>query len=282
MTTFTTGEGLRTLLNRLHTAGPDAWRSDPEAEELMTYAIRKYRPLANRHHCEPEDAAVAAFEALRASAVRHAEDPWAVLTRAVQVSLTAEERAGGLLCSPAQARRAHIARNHDARRFSDTEADLLEFHPAFQVDPTNILGEPSEPTPDEATTEQAPTGGYEAVDAAVALFVALGWPRNTITCALGYITSGLTRTGSRMRAHAMLRRDQAARAFLDLDRCAWATLLRLILGNPNPDLRFTAAGRGVLLQLLIGHTLAELLADDLLVREISQSAPRLARAEQEA
>ena len=34
-----------------------------------------------------------------------ADDPWAVITRAVQVSLIAEERAAGLLCSTAQARR---------------------------------------------------------------------------------------------------------------------------------------------------------------------------------
>jgi hypothetical protein len=235
----------------------------------MRFVIRKYQPLARAHHCEPEDSAYAAFDAMRTRAVRGAEDPWAVVTRAVQLSLIAEERANGLLCSPSQARRVQVSRHHDARRFGDSEADLLEFHPAFRV-------EPDEPDVDEED-EHAPTGAFEAVDMAIALFVSLGWPSDTATCALDYIAARLIEAGSRQTAHAILRRDPSARALFDLDRRAWSTLLRLTLGNPNPDEQCTSAGHGVLLLLLIGHPIIELLADDALVLEISQTAPRMAR-----
>jgi hypothetical protein len=273
---FTTAEGLRSLLNRLDVAGPGAWRADADAEELMAYTIRKYRPLAMKHHCAPEDSAVAAFEALRTSAVRNAHDPWAVVTRAVQVTLIAEERAEGLLCSPAQARRTHVSRHHDARRFTEYETDLLEFHPVLRAHADDGASNQS-----ADRGENASARAFEAIDMAIALFVALGWPLNTATCALDYIAARLIECGSRPTTHAMLRRDHSARALLDLDRPAWSTLLRLTLGNPNPDLQHTASGHGVLLRLLIGDPVIELLVDDSLVLEISRSAPRLVRTEAE-
>jgi hypothetical protein len=211
--------------------------------------------------------------------VRTADDPWAVVTRAVQVSLIAEERANGLLCSPSQARRAQFSCHHDARRFSDSEADLLDFHPAFQVSPDESDAGMQIVT---AIDEQPPTGAFEAVDMAIALFVSLGWPADTVTCAVDYIAARLIETGSRSTAHATLRRDQTARALFDLDRPAWSTLLRLTLGNPNPDEQCTAAGHGLLVLLLVGHPIAELLADDALIREVSQTAPRLVRRSQVA
>jgi hypothetical protein len=278
MPRFTTAEGLRSLLNRLDVAGPGAWRRDADVEELMAYTIRKYRPLAMKHHCEPEDSAVAAFEALRTCAVRNAHDPWAVVTRAVQVTLIAEERAEGLLCSPAQARRTEVSRHHDARRFSAYETDLLEFHPALRAHADEPDGASTQPV-DQG--ENASTRAFEAIDLAIALFAALGWPLNTATCALDYIAARLIECGSRPTTHAMLRRDRSAHAVLDLDRRAWSTLLRVTLGNPNPDLRHTASGHGVLLRLLIGDPVIELLADDQLVLEISRSAPRLVRTETE-
>lgn len=274
MNTLDTAEGLRALLTRLDAAGAGAWATDPDAEELMSFTIEKYRALARKHHCEPADSAAAAFEAMRTPAVRLAHDPWAVVTRAVQVTLIAEERANGLLCSPAQARRTHISCHHDARRFSDSEADLLDFHPALRVDDTD--------QDDPPTANGLSTGAFEAIDLAIALFVALGWPFNTVTCALDYIAARLVECGSRGTTHAMLRRDHSARALLDLDRPAWASLLRLTLGTPSPALRSTAAGHGILLQLLIGDTIVDLLADDDLVREIVRTAPRPVRVQEVA
>ena len=77
----------------------------------MQFTIRKYRSLARTHHCEPEDSAYAAFEAMRTLRVRTADDPWAVVTTAVKVSLIAEERADGpaLLDSAGPAPRGHAS-----------------------------------------------------------------------------------------------------------------------------------------------------------------------------
>ena len=258
---FETAEGLRRLLVRLRVSGPHAWEHDPQAKELMLHAARKYQALAIKHRCDPSAGAAAAFEAMRTYAVRTADDPWAVVTMAVRVTLIAEERADGLLCSVDQARRPEVSSHHDVRRFSDTEAALPNLLPALAVEPID-------------SDEAPPTGAYEAVDATIDLFTALGWPRDTATCTLDYISARLVESGSRPKAHATLRRDHTARALLDLDRQAWSTVLRIVLGNPNPEKACTSDGHGVLLRLLIGHPVAELLDDDLLVFEISETAPR--------
>ena len=275
---FAAPEGLRDVLTRLHdleSVGHWAWRTDPEAERLMRYTIRKYRGLAHSHRCEPEDSAYAAFEAMRTYAVRTAADPWAVVTRAVQVSLIAEERSAGLLCSPAQARRREAHGRHDARRFCEYESDVLEFHPKLRA-----------PTPCESTEDnqqdplpgdERPTTVAEAADKVIALFVSLGWPENTATCAMDYLCSRLAESKNKAAAHSLLRRDEAGRASLDLDRAAWSVLLRIVLGNPEPDERHTRAGHGLLKLFLCGYPAAEFLADDGLVLEISESAPRIAR-----
>ena len=258
---FETATGLRRLLMRLRVSGPHAWEHDPEAHDLMLYAARKYQALATKHRCDPSAGAAAAFEAMRTYAVRTASDPWAVVTMAVKVTLIAEERADGLLCSVDQARRPEVSRHHDVRRFCDTEADLPNVLPSLAIEP---IGEDETP----------PTGAYEAVDATIDLFAALGWPRDTATCALDYIAARLVESGSRPRTHSALRRDHTARALLDIEQDAWSTVLRIVLGNPNPDETYTSDGHGILVRLLIGHPVTELLDDDLLVLEISETAPR--------
>jgi len=260
---FETSEGLRRLLIRLRVCGPRAWEHDPEARELMAYTTLKYQALARKHRCDPTAGAAAAFEAMRTYAVRTATDPWAVVTMAVKVSMIAEERAAGLMCSVDQARRPEFSSQHDVQRFCDTDSDLPSFLPELAVGPVEPV-----------TSEQGrPTTAHEAVDATINLFAALGWPRDTATCLLDYIGARLMESGSRPRAHAALRRDHSARALLDLDQAVWSTMLRIILGNPNPDEVYTSDGHGVLLRLLIGHHVTELLDDDLLVFEISDAAP---------
>ena len=269
---FATAEGLRTVLCRLQDLedhGHWAWRTDPEAARLMAYTVRRYRPLARKHQCEPDDSAVAAFEAMRTRAVRCAEDPWAVVTRAVQLSLVAELRAAGLMCSPAQARRPVLREHHDARRFSEYDTDPTSFHPLLQA-----MSIPVSTNPPEGPH---PTTAFEALDQCISLFVALGWAENDATCALDYISSRVMETGDRMTAHAALRRDEVGRACLDLSRSQWATILRLILGDPGKDYRNTRAGHGILLLLLTDYPLIELLSDDALVFEISNAAPKIAR-----
>lgn len=274
---FATAEGLRHLLQRLHdldSVGHWSWRTDPEAERLMRFTIRKYRWLAINHNCEPEDSAYAAFGAMRTRAVRMAEDPWAVVTRAVQVSLIAEERANGLLCSNPQARRHVMWGLHDARRFCEYENDVLEYHPAMRAPALlGVLDDRPAPQPGE----EKPTTPAEAKNKVIDLFTALGWPENTATCAVDYLCSRLAESKNRPAAHSLLRRDEIGRAALDLDRRAWATLLRLVLGCPEPEYRHTRAGHGLLTLFLCGYEIKEFLADDDLVLEVSQTAPKNVR-----
>lgn len=269
---FRRPEGLRVLLLRLAEAGSEAWRDDAEAAELMGFTMDRYGALARKHGLAPEDAAVAAFEVMRTRAVRTALDPWAVVTRAVQVTLIAEQRANGLLCSTSRARRLTHSDQHDAERLSERDTPLPEYHPAFQIPAIHEQIEP-----DTASSNGDPqTNAYQAVDTAVALFVALGWPADTARAALEYVCARLIEAGSRCNAHEVLRRDQHARALLDLDRRAWATVLRVVLGSPNKDLEHTATGRGLLLRVLLDEQPEELLADDDLVSAIHGCAYRAA------
>lgn len=264
---FATAQGLRLLLVRLHYSGPGAWRDDLEAAELMAFVMRRYGALAHKYWLEPSDAAVAAFDVMQTRAARVAHDPWAVVTRAVQLSLIYEARARGLLCSPHQARRSAMAGNHDVERFSDRESELAEYHPSLQV--TDDLDQVGAPPPDD---DGEPTNAYVALDVAVALFVELGWDEQAARIALEYICSRIIRCGDRHAAYESLRRDQDARALLELDQKAWLDVLRAVLGNPNPDYIATAAGRGILLRLLVGQQLDELCADDALADAIMDAA----------
>ncbi len=136
---FTTGEGLRTLLTRLHEAGEGAWTSDPVARELMAYAAQKYTPLARKHGLDPWEAASAAFDAMQYASTRRADDPWAMVTHGVRITCIFEERAQGLLCSVHQARRPHVSAFHDPERFGDRDNALMDYDPAFHVtDPSAV------------------------------------------------------------------------------------------------------------------------------------------------
>ena len=249
---FEDPEGLRALLQRLHSAGPGAWRHDPEAAELMAFAARRYARLAAKYGQTREDAAAAAFEAMLNPSTRNATDPWAVVTYAVRITLIAEHRANGLLTSTARARRPEYSVFHDAERFSDHESDLTDYHPAFRI-----------PAPiHEAGSDRVTSTGRAGRDA-IEFLTLLGWDRPTVTNALEYVCSRLPDFGDRVSAYDALRRDKTARVLLDLPHDAWIGLLRLILGNPAATT--TAARRGLLARLLIEETIPDLLADHALV-----------------
>jgi hypothetical protein len=243
---FVTPEGLRDLLCRLHSGVAD-WHGGNEAADLMTYAIEKYGALARKHGLDPADAATAAFEVMRTSAARNATDPWAVVTRAVQLTLTYQARADGLLCSTARARRREYAEFHEAERFSDREAPIHAYHPAFRANPWMEIDQP------ETWDSEEPTNALVAVDRAIEVFIQLGWPAETARTGIEYICSHLMRTGSRAAAFEHLRRDHYVQALLDVDQHRWLAMLRAALGNQHPDRAHTNAGRGVLLLLLLGY-----------------------------
>lgn len=268
---FTRSEGLRMLLTRLHDAEPGAWEHDPTAAELMAYAAEKYAPLAHKHGLDPWEAASAAFDVMRTTAAREANDPWAVVTHAVRITCIFEERAQGLLCSVHQARRPHISVFHDPERFSDRENPLAEYHPAFQItDDSPVTDEENDGTPPSA---RAYTSAGSAVEDAIALFTLLDWPPETARAGIEHVCGVLTKTGTRQATYEALRRDKHARALLNLPGRSWTALLKALLGNPHPAYAAAATGRGVLLRLLIGESLPVLLRDDDLVLTISLAAP---------
>lgn len=263
---FEDSEQLRALLIRLHEDGQWAWRHDPEVAALMRHAADKYAALARRHGLDPWEAAAAAFDAMRTGSVRRADDPWAVITRAVKVTCIAEERANGLLCSVHQARRPKYSAHHDAERFSDRENPLTDYHPVFH-------------TPDTFTREADLEDAAEAarvrtaVSEAVWLYHRLGWPEDTARAGIEFICTRLADSSSRGQAFESLRRDYHARILLDMPTDSWLSMLRLILGTPDPAKSYTAAARGLLFRLLAGEPLEALLQDADLMAEIVLSAP---------
>lgn len=265
---FTAPEGLRATLHRLHAAGEQSWHGDPEAAELMRYAMDKYRALARKHHLEPEDAAVAAFEVMRTRAARDAYDPWAVVTRAVQVTLIAEERANGLLCSTHQARRPQVSAHHDAERFSDRDVALIDYHPAFRDNLITALA-------DGLNEDNEPTNAFFALDDTVEVFVELGWPQEIARNGVEYICNRLGRSDNRQAAFEALRRDRYPLALLDIDQRAWLSMLRAVLGNQSSARAKTNAGRGVLLLLLIGYHVEDVLDMPEIARTVISAAEDL-------
>lgn len=73
---FTTGEGLRALLNRLHTGGDDAWVHDPVARDLMEFAADKYKALARKYRLDTWDAVAAAHYDIDVLAVDLTDDQY--------------------------------------------------------------------------------------------------------------------------------------------------------------------------------------------------------------
>lgn len=128
---------------------------------------------------------------------------------------------------------------------------------------------------DDDDTDDAREGAGigEAIENAIAFLTLLGWPRTPARTAMEYICARLSEVSSRATAWESLRRDVHGRTLLDLSSTSWNGLLRAVLGNPEPEVARTTAGRGILLRLLIGEPLRSLLTDDDLVLAVSLSAP---------
>jgi len=247
----------------LHRAGPGAWRHDAEAADLMRFTVDRYGALARKHGMPPEDAAVAAFDAMLNGSTRTAHDPWAVVTVAVKITLGADERAHGMLTSVERARRPEYSVFHDATRFADHESELTDYHPAFRIAPADAALD------DEGT--DATTDAASAVESTVIVLTLLDWPEDAARAGVDYLCSRLLDYGSRTSAYEALRRDKTARALLDLPHKSWIGLLRIVLGHPAA--RGANARRGTLVRLLIGETVADLLSDDDLVLAIALANP---------
>lgn len=240
---FESPEGLRALLLRLHEAGPGSWQDDREAAELMRYAATKYRRLARKYGLDAWEVASAAFEVMLTTSPRKADDPWAVVTRAVQITCIAEARAAGLLVATGKARRTpRIAGFHDAVRFADREG-LVDYHPAFAVAPDDDFPETGD--------DEGPVAA--ALAETVGLFASAGWDAGLVADCVEHVAYRLADLSSRSRAVEVLRRDHTVPVLLGLPSRSWTALLRIVLGHPAPKHTGTTTGDGILLRLLSGE-----------------------------
>jgi hypothetical protein len=267
---FASPEGLRQLLLRLRDAGPDAWATDPEAEALLDHCAHRFGALARRYRQTSHDAAVAAFEVLRAPATVRAVDPWAVVTRAVELTVQANERADALLCSTGKARRLMSSGHHDVVRFGERDDGDRSW--TDHLDATTGVGRRA---PDDSPTRPSSVSGVASGEVPVAvaniveLLVALGWPRSVARNGLDYVCSRLVEAGNPATAFEYLRRDLTPLTLLDIPHRSWTALCRLFLG-PDDDLGHVT---GLLRRVLSGEPIATLLADRRLVSQIVRSAP---------
>ncbi len=258
---FESPEGLRALLIRLHGAGRGAWQGDREAAELMRYAAVRYQRLARRYGLDAWEVSSMAFEVMLAPSTRNAENPWAVVTRAVQISCGIEVRAAGLLMATSKARRmSRIAGFHDAVRFADREG-LADYHPAFAV-----TSDDDDPEPGE---DDGPV--VAVLSEVVALFVSAGWDAALVAECVEQVAYRLADLPSRSRAVEVLRRDRTVPVLLGVPPRSWTALVRIVLGHPDPKHLDTPTGDGVLLRLLSGE-LADCLRNDDALRAAIRAA----------
>lgn len=221
---------------------------------MLAYTIERYAPLARSWHRDPGEAASAAFLAMIHDGVRRAADPWAVVTRAVQVSLSAENHAERHLTSTEKARRTQHA-DQDVPVRAGELTDTLTF---------STLG------PDLGSDRETDT--EPVIADAAALLALLGWPETVAGPVVQYIAGRLADAGSIPAAYETLRRDRAIRAQLDLDRAAWSGLLGVLLGaRPQPG---RPTRKGLLARLLLGESVRQLLDDTALVRVVLACRPR--------
>lgn len=259
-------EALRALLIRLHESGPGAWQHDRAAAELMRYTAVRYRPLAQKHSLDPWEIASAAFEVMLAPSTRKAHNPWAVVTRAVQITCGVEIRAAGMLVSSGKVRHtSRIAGFHDAIRFAERE-HLADYHPAFAVNPaTNDEDDPDDPDRSRVAA---------ALSAIVELFASTGWDAGLVADCVEHVAYRLADLTSRANAVEVLRRDRGISVLFDIPAKSWAALLRIVLGHPDRKHAGIPTGDGVLLRLLNDETLDSLRCDSGLLAAIWAANPR--------
>nr|WP_206694011.1 exopolyphosphatase [Microbacterium lacticum] len=257
---------MRALLIRLHGAGPGAWHRDREAAELMRYTAVKYRPLARKHGLDPWEIASAAFEVMLAPSTPKADDPWAVVTRAVQITCGVEVRAAGMLVSTGKVRHtSRIAGFHDAIRFAERE-HLADYHPAFAVNPAT--------DDDEGSDDGDRVRVAAALSETVELFASTGWDAVLVADCVEHLAYRLADLTSRANAVEVLRRDHTVSVLLGVPAKSWAALLRIVLGHPDRKHAGTPTGDGVLLRLLSGEAVDSLRCDAALLAAIWAAKPR--------
>ena len=246
---FTSAAGFRAFLRRVETEG--SWATDPRVPELLAFVRAKYLRLALKWDRDPDDAVTIAFLVMRTEAAREADAPWAVLTSSVARKLKAEAHADWLMVSPERA--SHPAQIDHER---PVRAGAYE----------HIL--------DRLAAPGAPAGEDDAgwlSGTLAGVLVGLGWPEQIAEGCVDYILDRLIRSGRREAAVDALRRDITMLALYQLPRESWLVLLRELLGpvgRPGQVVR-----RGMIARLLLDESVADLLADDVVVLALHEVAP---------
>ena len=264
---FITPGGLRELLRRFADPSHPARWNGPEGDALARHCIARFAPLARKYRQPPQDAASFAFEVMCDPHLLDADDPWAVVTTAVKRSFSAQFTGDSLLCGDRAARRAVDV--HDPQRITDRDWTFLE----AQLSPETDNDDAPVPRATKAG-DIAPVELDSAVNDAVRLLRACGWPPDAAQFALDYISGRLELAGNPVTAFEYLRRDKVARAQLDIGQHAWTAVLTAVLGSADPDRGLGPTGKGMLLRILAGSPLDQVATDTGLVSALASSAPR--------
>ena len=266
---FAGAQGLRRLLVAVYRGGATGWQTHPDVPALFRYCQDKYAGLARRNGQSPQDAASAAFEVLSAPKILDADDPWGVVTTAVQRTLQAQDRAHRLLCSTDQARRLMHSGDHDIARFSDLDPDSnlpgaveRATLPASSDEAADDVGMPA-----SAAGKGSSGTGMTALDVRVGLITvrtvltATGWPADVSRVGVDYACERLLVAGNPVTAFEYLRRDVTPLHLLGLDHRTWVRLCRVLLGEPGRP--------GLLARAVLGERPVDLLADAQLVAALT-------------
>lgn len=257
---FTTPEGLRQVLTELTEQG--TWSTSPIAAELMIYAERKYTAVAKAWHRESADAAYEAFIAMRSRSTVRADDPWAVVTRAVELGVAAETHAERLLTSSDKARRPSKRPAFEPVRAGHYEEFFYDIHPLLHPGSTLIVVDASDDTP-------VGGGVDEVIRTASVFLITTGWPARRVEQAIEYICQRMTTLGSHDSALDVLGKDSAIAMRLGYSLDTWAALLRLVIGTKQG--RKNPGRIGIFARTLLGDRVPDLLQDTELVTAAKQS-----------
>lgn len=266
---FASPQGLRRLLLKVFTSDRDGW-SHPDVPALLRYCERKFGLLARRYGQDPADAVAAAFDVLRLPSTLDADDPWGVVTRAVQRTMQAADRADRLLCSVDHARRLMSSGDHDVERFSDLADDgsvPVVVERVTQRPPGEPAADAPRPSSEVASVRESITDHDVRIGLITVrtLLSWSGWPPDDARVALEYVCQRLRESGSPATAFDSLRRDLTPLHLLDVDRHAWNRLCRVLLGAVGHD--------GLIRRAMCGARPVHLLADSHLMATLALTAP---------
>lgn len=224
----------------------------------MVYATAKYTPVARAWHRDPADAAYEAFIAMRQRTTVKADDPWAVVTRAVALGIAAEVHADRAMTSQDKARRPSKRPSEEPVRAGHYEEFFYDVHPHA----TELVGSPG----------RDDDGSADAVIRTVCVFlVVAGWPARKVEQAVDYIAHRIASLSSGGSAVEIVSKDLSIAVRFGYRRDEWAELVRLLVGVPAGRRR---SGRhGLLARVLLGDDVADLLSDTALVDVARRMAP---------